>query len=602
MSTTITLKDYLDKRKVFIIPDYQRGYIWGKKKASSGDTDSVSYIMDTIISHYEAKTPIFLQGVTVSEDKEKITLIDGQQRTTFLYILLKYLRYSLRFEIHYDVRHESSVFLRNITEFNNTDNLNEKLQDIYYFKKTWRIINDKLSDAGIVEEYFEDFRTYLLNNIRFLYINIPETQATKVFTMMNGNRAKMLDQEIIKAELLRLASLSLDPDTKRSTAQTEEWELNMLRSRYAREWDKWVHWWNREDVRKVFNTKEQLGYLLISVIPSKNSEPVTFESFCKEIMEFKQSMPAAKATFDKLRRAQKRFEDAFSNPITHNKVGAILRLINDHEGFVRYYFGVGNVSDSNLNKYYLCTFLGMTHEEITDVKGRFDEQFKTRYNAILNALKSPNLYFDERETAFRLLLRLNIDEDNLQEEGHGRKFDFLIWNGDDRNTRSLEHVYPKSRVFHKETDSESTEYWLNGNNEKCNELPTNDDGFILRDKITPISDDFPGFGTTQQEQEHPQIVVTEHSIGNLVLLYKDDNSSFNDSVFKRKKEIFLVGDRSGNQRKLFKSRHLLHTIYRFAEAEWTPEDISKYTYRTLKQFQDTYAYIKTEVENYAEQD
>ena len=30
MNSIITLNDYLNKGKEFFIPDYQRGYVWGK--------------------------------------------------------------------------------------------------------------------------------------------------------------------------------------------------------------------------------------------------------------------------------------------------------------------------------------------------------------------------------------------------------------------------------------------------------------------------------------------------------------------------------------------------------------------------------------------
>ena len=31
MNKTLTLREYLEKRKTFVIPNYQRGYVWGKK-------------------------------------------------------------------------------------------------------------------------------------------------------------------------------------------------------------------------------------------------------------------------------------------------------------------------------------------------------------------------------------------------------------------------------------------------------------------------------------------------------------------------------------------------------------------------------------------
>ena len=86
----------------------------------------------------------------------------------------------------------------------------------------------------------EEFLKYVLDNVKFLYIDIPQDKATTVFSMMNGNKAEMKAEELIKAELLRLASLNEAPG--QSVGEKElysvEWDNNMLRSRYAREWDK----------------------------------------------------------------------------------------------------------------------------------------------------------------------------------------------------------------------------------------------------------------------------------------------------------------------------------------------------------------------------
>ena len=60
-----------------------------------------------------------------------------------------------------------------------------------------------------------------------------------------------------------------------------------------------------------------------------------------------------------------------------------------------------------------------------------------------------------------------------------------------------------------------------------------------------------------------------HCIGNLVLLYKNDNSSFNNSDFNDKKAIYF----NLEKRKGFKSRNLLHTISVFASEKWGIEEI-----------------------------
>ena len=236
MNATITLRDYLGKGKCFVVPNYQRGYVWGKNKP--GAKDAVTYMMESLTNGFKSKTDVFIQGVTVSESDDEIILIDGQQRTTFFYLLLKYLGGKENFCIKYKIREKSDDFLGELKEeMLNTlkEDSNEDFQDIYFFKKTLRLIRETLT--GIDRE---EFLKYVLDNVKFLYIDIPQDKATTVFSMMNGNKAEMKAEELIKAELLRLASLNEAPG--QSVGEKElysvEWDNNMLRSRYAREWDK----------------------------------------------------------------------------------------------------------------------------------------------------------------------------------------------------------------------------------------------------------------------------------------------------------------------------------------------------------------------------
>jgi len=261
MDATITLKEYLEKRKDFVIPDYQRGYVWGKKKKGN-DKDSETYILeDSLIPGFENDTPIFIQGITVTEKEKEIVLIDGQQRTTFFYLLLKYLGYEGSFELRYDIRKKSHDFLKSIMEQNFNEEEKE-YQDVYFFKKTLRIIDTQLKGYDMNQR--KSFLDYVLNKVKFLFIDIPEDKATKVFSMMNGNKAEMKVEELIKAELLRLASQN-DANFERKEVQERhaiEWDNNMLRSRYAREWDKWLQWWNRDDVKALYKTNHVMGLLI----------------------------------------------------------------------------------------------------------------------------------------------------------------------------------------------------------------------------------------------------------------------------------------------------------------------------------------------------
>ncbi len=71
-----------DIQDSFFVPAYQRGYRWG--------TTEVGRLLDDV---YESSgEPYFLQPVVVkSRPDEKWELVDGQQRLTTLYLILKYM-------------------------------------------------------------------------------------------------------------------------------------------------------------------------------------------------------------------------------------------------------------------------------------------------------------------------------------------------------------------------------------------------------------------------------------------------------------------------------------------------------------------------------
>ena len=132
----ISLRDYLEKGKTFVIPDYQRGYIWGKEnpKYTMNSVDHLLQSLDNVIEQDGKK--LFLQGVTVIEQNNQIIVIDGQQRTTCLYITLKSLGFSGRFDIRYAIRTESDKELKLISpEYDCSENPDEEYQDIFFY---WR--------------------------------------------------------------------------------------------------------------------------------------------------------------------------------------------------------------------------------------------------------------------------------------------------------------------------------------------------------------------------------------------------------------------------------------------------------------------------------
>lgn len=557
MSAIISLGDLIAQNPIITIPPYQRGYIWGKNRKDTSE-NSVEHILrsirDSILTPSIPKQ-LFLQGLTVSETSDGISVIDGQQRMTFFFLLLTCLQYKNNIQIRYNVRRDNCVggageFLRSIIG-KSTDELhemakedtNEKFQDLYFFKKTIRTI---LAE-NIPHERIND----ILTNIRFLYIVIPDRKASTVFTMMNGNKADMSEEEIIKAELLRLVSLSDD------NSEDIRWEQNALRSRYAREWDKWLYWWNQNKVREFYRTEgHTMGWLLRTyfVRRAQGKKQFSFENFKETCLLGENPELSAKQTFYDLRHLQKSFEDIYNSAYEterkkrlHNIIGAILLLLpkGDRSKFIIDYFAHANSFD--VCDYYKIIFLesGLSHSQIIKYLSNIDadEELKTKKIEMLRSLSSDNLYNEDNSYAFLQLLRRNIEEDTKL----GRPFDFKIW-----KERSLEHIFPKSKVF----DSVSNQIEAGeGNNEDM----------LDRSK-------FNGNGS-------------EHCIGNLVLLYKNENSKFGAKTVEEKKSIYFQVD---EEDKPFRSRHLLHSMSVFAKSSWGIREIQENKESILNEIKNYY--------------
>lgn len=534
----ITLGEYIKKN--LVIPAYQRGYVWSKK-----DKDHVTKLLDDLVTAFDNNQTKFMQAVTVYEEDNKVNIVDGQQRTITFYLLLAYLNNGNNTdfkELTYRIRKESNDFLqkdiKNFFEehqYTKEPSENEDYKDLYFFKRSLYIFNqnNKLKD----DVFKNEFKEFILNNVSFLYIPIVKGHVKTTFTMMNGNKAQMRSDELIKAELLRLIS-------------TDESNVVVNRARVAKEWERWIQWWNRNDVKSIFSiggnksndkreskSNDKLKELIILLYNIKNtSKKYNFNNNNELFFLFKsqylQNKNNALNTFNELRKLQKKFEDIYNLPKIYNKVGFILKFHNTYDTLL-YILKECN-KDCNLNKlYYLSALHDLKWNNIKDyLEGKqVTEENNTDinyYDYYKNMVENAT-YENNSDLIYSILLLLNIEEDDQLE----RKFDFDI-----TKEKSIEHIFPQSNFMDK-----------NENN----------------DKNTITSD-------------------IGHSIGNLVLLYGKDNSALNANSFENKKNILF--DYSGNKFKL--SIHLLDTIKEFSKSKWDYNEIKKRKEIILKFFDSKY--------------
>ena len=584
-----TLKEYLypdNGHKIFVIPNYQRGYKWSVK--NDNEDTSVEHLVKSLKNAYSSKNgqQFFLQGVTVVEDGESVILIDGQQRTTTLYLLLWCLGRNnvignRNIDLDYSIRKQSKDYLNKLKlegfdyQSEDPENLN---QDIFYFKQAICQIKEQIREIDK-----NSFASFILNKVSLLYIVVDREKAVRTFTMMNGQKARMHDEELVKAEMLHIVSKISDTVNVPALSRLEdtffilkeisskEWETNALRSKYAREWDKWLYWWNREDVKEFFNTHKPMGLLLeYYYIQRKKENAFSFRSF-KEFLpdgDAKQT----KDVFKALRDLQKDFEDVFNDPISFNYLKcALIGSSGDTEdkyNIIMYF--IKNKRKRDLLEYYAkWRLLGATHIEITEPytndptkeDGKIDNVKKREERArkMLEDLSKAQVYKMYDDLLYKQLLRLNVEEYNKLNSGNGVKFDFSIW-----ANKSLEHILPKSNFYHLETTEDGQSKYIRG------------DGEVISEEMAKNL-----MNTADVFQSEPQR-FSEHCIGNLVLLYGKNNSEFGKLPFEEKKEKFFNNERS------FESRNLLHTISSFASSKWEPCDIEASANRMIRWLANNY--------------
>ncbi len=551
----LSVEDFIQKAQAgkFVIPPYQRGYKWGVPDADQ--EEAVGVLMGNLLDAFkQGKAEFFIQGVTVFEKDKDVYLIDGQQRTTTLYLLLGYLTGQPPFELHYTIRKDSNDFLqkqekKGIFSFIQACRVlkageecphyeQKDYQDIFYFQKAICTIHKQLVKNKFLQgqaDGLKAFEKYVREKVKLFYVVIRESQASKTFRLLNGGKAIMLPQELIKAGFLSKASRVMGQGsiTSERDQLSQEWEINALRSRYARQWDRWIYWWRRPEVKALYrNDDTPLGLLLPiyhqKEYPEKPTPQLTYKSFSDAFMK---DAPKAKEQFGKLRKLQKRFEDWFHDTHTYNYLGLIMRVGGGTSAILYLLEEADKKSkegfQESLKSYARWILLGISHK---DIIGQDEEANQKRQSSALEMyrrLAQKHVYKKEddddknaKEDAFRQLLRRNVEMDNEV----GRRFDFSLY-----TKRSLEHIHPQS--------------W---ENEEARRLKFD-----------------------------PEEKLSVDSIGNLVLLGGDDNAAFSNWDFEGKKAIYFGKEEPEKlkEKPLKWSLKLLHSVSIFSNSKWNAETI-----------------------------
>lgn len=174
---------------IYEIPIYQRNYAWEKEQIEA-------LVQDTWDACKTNKDTYFI-GTLVTFDKgdRKYEVIDGQQRLTTLYLILKALGENISNKLTYRARERSNKTIQRIPDFD---------YDETDFGIQRGFADASLALKKIVEGKNEKtFTDYLLNNVHIIHYNVPrDVDLNHYFEVMNSRGEQLEKHEIVKAKLM----------------------------------------------------------------------------------------------------------------------------------------------------------------------------------------------------------------------------------------------------------------------------------------------------------------------------------------------------------------------------------------------------------------
>ena len=220
------LKKIFSEEFWFIVPEYQRPYVWQE--------ENIQELIDDLYYAFENKqnSEYFLGALVLKRTREKefkeYEILDGQQRLTTLCMMMAVLRdlmkkpqykWTLSQMIYQEENELLKVTSRNRIKYNTRDKVKDfvknyiiangstKKKDLINYHEDTNISVSNMAKAissmhNIFEskENLEAFAVFLLNNVLFIYVSTDNTEdAFRLFTILNDRGIPLSNADILKS-------------------------------------------------------------------------------------------------------------------------------------------------------------------------------------------------------------------------------------------------------------------------------------------------------------------------------------------------------------------------------------------------------------------
>jgi len=218
----------------FFIPSYQRGYRWTEIQVTQLLEDIWYFAKNPPKHEAGTEKPFYcLQPIVVknhSEIENEWEVIDGQQRLTTIFLILKNLEAQIERDqknfnrIFYETREGSEDFLKNINSEESEKNI-----DYFHISAAYKTIQTWFQQKANTTEDASPravFTPTFLTNTKVIWYEVHEqnTNPIEIFTRINIGKIPLTNAELVKALFLQKENFADDKVTLKQLQIASEWD------------------------------------------------------------------------------------------------------------------------------------------------------------------------------------------------------------------------------------------------------------------------------------------------------------------------------------------------------------------------------------------
>lgn len=211
-----TTNGTIKPKYTFFVPGYQRGYRWTDTEVIQLLKDIQEFTENKLMNNAQlyCLQPIVVKKIDLSDPRlldrriegDKIyELIDGQQRLTTIYLILKWLNARFKqeyqkelFQVVFETRMDSEEYLKNLNS-----EQKDKYIDYYHLYNAYKYIDCWFSEKTKNQKHIGELETVILKYVKPIWYEIPfESSGVEVFRSLNVGKIRLDNFELIKALFL----------------------------------------------------------------------------------------------------------------------------------------------------------------------------------------------------------------------------------------------------------------------------------------------------------------------------------------------------------------------------------------------------------------